>query len=130
MVAFLVLSWLFKPHLSRLSNTNPKYLAWSLKERLQSFRIGPLSCGILYLFVNRTSSVFEGFTPSPFSIVHSDSIFSLAVIGSQIFCGYFLLNIIATSSAYATTLQPPPSIIRRSLFTAIFQRRGDSTSAH
>jgi len=33
----------------------------------------------------------------------------------------------ATSSAYATTLQPPSSRIRRSLFTAIFHRRGDST---
>jgi len=64
MVAFLVLSWLFKPHLRCLSNTNPKYLARSLKERLQLFRIGGLSCGILYLFVKRTSSVFEGFTPS------------------------------------------------------------------
>jgi len=52
MVAFLVLSWLFKPHLGRLSNTNPKYLARSLKERLQLFRIGGLSCGVLYLFVN------------------------------------------------------------------------------
>jgi len=31
-----------------------------------------------------------------------------------------------TSSAYATTLQPPPSRIRSSLFTAIFQKRGDS----
>jgi len=32
----------------------------------------------------------------------------------------------ATSSAYATNLQPPPSRIHSSLFTAIFHRRGDS----
>jgi len=44
------------------------------KERLQLFRIGGLSFGILYLFVNRTSIVFEGLIPSLFSIVHSDSI--------------------------------------------------------
>jgi len=69
MVAFLVLSWLFKPHLRRLSSTNPKYLERSLKGRLQLFKMGGLSCGILYLFVHRTSSVFEGFTPSPFAIV-------------------------------------------------------------
>jgi len=91
------------------------------------FRIGGLSCGILYLFVNRTSSIFEGITPSPFCIVHFDSIFSLAVIRSQSACGYFPLNMIATSSAYATTLEPPPYRIRSSLFTAIFHRRGDST---
>jgi len=127
MVAFLVLSWLFKPHLRRLSSTNPKYLAWSLKERLQLFKMGGLSCGILYIFVNRTSSVFEGFTPSPFAIVHSDSILSLAVIRSLSVCGYFPLKMMATSSAYATTLQPPPSRIRSSLFTAIFHKRGDST---
>jgi len=89
--------------------------------------MGGLSCGILYLFVNRTSSVFEGFTPSPFAIVHSDSILSLAVIRSQSVCGYFPLKMMATSSAYASTLQPPPSRIRSSLFTAIFHRRGDST---
>jgi len=82
---------------------------------------------ILYIFVNRTSSVFEGFTPSPFSIVHSDIVFCLAVIRSQTVCAYFPLNMIATSSAYATTFQPPPSRIRRSLFTAIFYKRGDST---
>jgi len=34
---------------------------------------------------------------------------------------------IATSSAYATTLQPPPSRIRSSLLTAIFHKMGDST---
>jgi len=89
------------------------------------FRIG--DCGILYLFVNRASSVFEGFTQSPFSIVHSDSILSLAVIRLQSVCGYFPLKIMATSSAYATTLQPPPSRIRSSLFNAIFYRSGDST---
>jgi len=50
MVAFLVLSWLFKPHLRR--STNPKYLPWSLKERLQLFKMGGLCWGILYLFVN------------------------------------------------------------------------------
>jgi len=49
MVTFLVFSWLFKPHLWRLSNTYLKYLAWSLKERLQLFRMVGLSCGILYL---------------------------------------------------------------------------------
>jgi len=88
MVAFLVLSWLFKAHLRRLYSTNPKYLAWSLKERLQLLKMGGLSCGILYLFVNRTSFVFEGFTPSPFAIVHSDSILSLAFIRSQSVCDY------------------------------------------
>jgi len=56
MVAFLVLFWVFKPHLRSLSNTNLKYLAWSLKDRLQLFKIVWLSCGILYLFVNRTGS--------------------------------------------------------------------------
>jgi len=80
MVAFLVLFLLFKPNLRRLSSTSPKYPAWSLKERLQLFRMGGLSCGILYLFVNRTSSVFEGFNPSPFAIVLSDSVLNLAVI--------------------------------------------------
>jgi len=82
--------------------------------------MGGLSYGILYQFVNRTSSVFEGFTPSPFSIVYSDSILSLVVIRSQSVCGYFPLNMMATTSAYATTLQPPPS-------TSIFHRRNDST---
>jgi len=82
---------------------------------------------MLYIYVNRTSSVIEGFTPSPFAIVHSDSILSLAVIRSQSVCIYFLLKMMATSSAYATTLPPPPSRIRSSLFTAIFHRRGDST---
>jgi len=42
-------------------------------------------------------------------------------------CGYFPLKMMATSSAYATTLQTPPSRIRSSLFTAIFHRRGYST---
>jgi len=100
---------------------------FSLKERLQLFKMGGLSFGVLYLFVNRTSSVFQGFTPSPFAIVHSDSILSLAVIRSQSVCGYIPLKMMATSSAYATALQPPPSRICSSLCTAIFHRRGDST---
>jgi len=70
--------------------------------------MGGLRCGILYLFLNRTSSVFEGFTPSPFAIVHSDCTLSLAVIRSQSDCGYFPLKMMVTSSA-------------------IFHRRGDST---
>jgi len=49
--------------------------------------MGGLSCGVLYLFVSRTSSVFEGFTPSPFCfneipVITSGSV--LAVIGALV----------------------------------------------
>jgi len=125
MVAFLVLSWLSPIWDAYLILTPSIWL--DRYKRLLLFKIGGLSCGILCRCVNRTSSVVEGFTLSPFAIVRSDSILSLAVIRSQSVCGYFPLKMMATSSAYATTLQPPPSIILSSLFTAIFHRRGDST---
>ena len=128
-LAFLILPREFSFQRSFLSRITAKNFALLLKLRRIFPTRGGVSCGILYLQLNKTNSVFMELIDNPQDSVQDESSFNALLIRFHKVCGHLPFRTITTSSAYAIvsylfdSMSPSNSLITRT------HSNGESTPA-